>query len=176
MANRGPDGYVSVTAPAHRLGVSRRTLRRYTQQGRLPDAGSAGGRPIFGIGDVDGITGKPTEGRAVGYARVSSRRHQAQGDLDRQVARLRAHAGQELSVLTDVACGLCERRAGLQKALGQWMNPGADRLIVEHPDRLARLGVGVIEQLLHGYGVTVVDTGLRTSRLSPSWWAAWLPS
>ena len=39
------------------------------------------------------------------------------------------------------------------------MKPGVDRLIVEHPDRLARLGVGVMEQLLHGDGVTVVYTG-----------------
>ena len=38
MANRGPQDYVSATAAAYRLGVSTRTLRRYTQQGRLPDA------------------------------------------------------------------------------------------------------------------------------------------
>jgi predicted site-specific integrase-resolvase len=30
---------------------------------------------------------------------------------------------------------------------------------VEHPDRLARLGVGVIEHLLAGYGVKVIYTG-----------------
>lgn len=39
------------------------------------------------------------------------------------------------------------------------MKPGVDRLVVEHPDRLARFGVGVIEHLLAGYGVTVVYTG-----------------
>jgi predicted site-specific integrase-resolvase len=38
MANRGPQDYVSATAAAYRLGVSTRTLRRYAQQGRLPDA------------------------------------------------------------------------------------------------------------------------------------------
>ncbi|MBS4728009.1 MerR family DNA-binding transcriptional regulator [Mycobacterium sp. SM1] len=43
MAHRGPDDYVSATAAAYRLGVSTRTLRRYTQQGRLPDARGAGG-------------------------------------------------------------------------------------------------------------------------------------
>jgi predicted site-specific integrase-resolvase len=35
------------------------------------------------------------------------------------VARLRAWAGGELSVITDVASGLSERRAGLRKVLGQ---------------------------------------------------------
>jgi putative resolvase len=62
-------------------------------------------------------------------------------------------------VFTDVASGLSDRRAGLRKALGECMKPGTDRLIVEHHDRLARFGVGVIEHLLAGYGVTVVYTG-----------------
>jgi excisionase family DNA binding protein len=159
MANRGPDDYVSATAAAHRLGVSTRTLRRYTQEGRLPDARSAGGRRIFRIGDLDAITRRPNTGRAVAYARVSSRRQQAEGDLDRQVARLRAHGGDDLAVFTDVASGLSDRRAGVRKALGECMKPGVDRLIVEHPDRLARFGVGLIEHLLRSYGVTVVYTG-----------------
>jgi putative resolvase len=104
MANRGPHDYVSATSAAHRLGVSTRTVRRYTQEGRLPDARSAGGRRIFRIGDLDGIGGKPCAGKAVGYARVSSRRQQADGDLDRQVARLRAH-DHAVVVFTDVASG-----------------------------------------------------------------------
>jgi predicted site-specific integrase-resolvase len=159
VANRGPDDYVSATAAAHRLEVSTRTVRRYTQEGRLPDARSAGGRRIFRVGDLDAITRKPAEGIAVGYARVSSRRQQADGDLDRQVSRLRAYGGNELVVFSDVASGLSDRRAGLRKALEACMKRGADRLLVEHPDRLARFGVGVIEPLLTGYGVTVVYTG-----------------
>jgi putative resolvase len=140
--------------------VSTRTLRRYTQEGRLPDARSAGGRRIFRIADLDALGHKPPAGggRTVGYARVSSRRQQAEGDLDRQVARLRAH-DEALVVFTDVASGLSDRRAGLRKALGECMKPGVDRLLVEHPDRLARFGVGVIEHLLAGYGVKVIYTG-----------------
>lgn len=160
MANRGPDDYVSATAAAHRLGVSTRTLRRYTAEGRLPDVRSAGGRRVFRVGDLDAIARKPrVNGKAVGYARVSSRRQQIEGDLARQVARLRAHADDAVVVFTDVASGLSDRRAGLRKALSECMKPGVDRLMVEHPDRLARFGVGVIENLLAGYGVTVIYTG-----------------
>ncbi len=158
MANRGPDDYVSATAAAHRLGVSTRTLRRYTAEGRLPDARSAGGRRIFKIGDLDAITCKPSGGKPVGYARVSSRRQQADGDLGRQVGRLQAHHS-DMVVFTDVASGLSDRRAGLRKALSECMKPGVDRLLVEHPDRLARFGVGVIEHLLAGFGVEVIYTG-----------------
>jgi putative resolvase len=32
-------------------------------------------------------------------------------------------------------------------------------MLVEHPDRLARFGVGLIEHLLQGYGVTLIYTG-----------------
>lgn len=158
MANRGPDDYVSATAAAHRLGVSTRTLRRYTAEGRLPDARSAGGRRIFRIGDLDAITRKSSTGKAVGYARVSSRRQHAEGDLDRQVSRLQDRDS-DLVVFTDVASGLSDRRAGLRKALSECMKPGVDRLLVEHPDRLARFGVGLIEHLLAGYGVEVIYTG-----------------
>jgi putative resolvase len=177
MASRGPDDYVSATAAPHRLGVSTRTLRRYTQEGRLPGARSAGGRRIFRIGDLDAITRKPTAGMAVGYARVSSRRQQAEGDLGRQVARLREH-DTELVVFSDVASGLSERRAGLRKALGQCMKPGVDRLVVEHPDRLARFGVGLIEHLLAGYGVSGWSTpaSRRMGRLNRSWCATCWPS
>ena len=127
------------------------------------------------IGDLDAIARKPSAGKAVGYARVSSRRQQAEGVLDRQVARLKDRDG-DLVVFTDVASGLWDRRVGLRKALGECMKPGVDRLLVEHPDRLARFGVGVIEHLLAGYGVKVIYTGQRRmSRRNRSWCATcWL--
>ncbi len=159
MANQRPDDYLSATAAAHRLGVSTRTLRRYTHDGRLPDARGVGRRRIFRVGDLDAITSKPETGRTVAYARVSSRRQQAEGDLDRQVARLREHGGSDLAVFTDVASGLSDRRAGLRKALGECMKPEVGSLLAEHPDRLARFGVGLIEHLLAGFGVSVVYTG-----------------
>jgi predicted site-specific integrase-resolvase len=57
------------------------------------------------------------------------------------------------------ASGLSDRRAGLRKALSECMKRGVDRLFVEHPDRLARFGVGVIDHLLSGFGVEVIYTG-----------------
>ena len=155
------DDCLSATAAARRLGVSTRTLRRYTQNGRLPDTRGACGRRIFRAGDLDAIRSRPASGKAVGYARVSSRRQQAEGDLDRQVARLRKHGGEGVAVFTDVASGLSDKRAGLRRALAECMTPGAGRLLVEHPDRLARFGADLVEHLLRGFGVTVVYTGQR---------------
>lgn len=134
---------------------SYRTLRRYAKDGRLPDARSDGGRRIFRNSDLDALGG-PEEGVAVAYARVSSRRQQAEGDLDRQVDRLRQASGDDLAVFTDVASGLSDRRVGLRKVLAECMKPRVERLLVENPNRLACLGVGVIEHLLAGDGVAVI--------------------
>jgi predicted site-specific integrase-resolvase len=120
----------------------------------------AANRRIFLVSDRDALTSKRAQGEAVGYARVSSRRQQAEGDLDRQAARLRSFAGDgDLLVFTDVASGLSDRRAGLRRAMTECMEQSVSRLIVEHPDRLARFGTGVIEYLLAGFGVTVTYTG-----------------
>ena len=80
--------------------------------------------------------------------------------VDRQVERLRdSRPDQELVVFTDVASGLSDRRSGLRKALSECMAADVRTLVVEHPDRLARFGVGLIEHLLSGFGVSVVYTG-----------------
>jgi predicted site-specific integrase-resolvase len=139
--------------------VSSRTLRRYTAGGKLPDVRGAAGRRIFQVRDLDALTGKRGGGKTAGYARVSSRRQQAEGDLDRQAARLRAWAGDGLTVCTDVASGLSDRRAGLRQALAACMRPEVSGLVAEHPGRLARFGAGLTGHLLAGHGVTVTCTG-----------------
>ena len=120
------DDWLSIASAAARLGVSVRTVRRYTVDGELPDARSAGGRRIFRIVDLDALVrGRGVEGVVVLYARVSSRRQQAEGDLDRQVATLReASTGRSIAgQFTDVASGLSERRKGLARALTACQDP-----------------------------------------------------
>jgi predicted site-specific integrase-resolvase len=112
-----PDDYLPAGAAARRLGVSTRTLRRYTLEEKLPDVRSPGGRRIFRAGDLDALASRAgAGGTSVGYARVSSRRQQAEGDLGRQVARLREAGGDGMPVFTDVASGLSDRRPGLRRA------------------------------------------------------------
>jgi excisionase family DNA binding protein len=156
------DDWLSIAAAAARLGVSVRTVRRYTVDGKLPDTRSAGGRRIFRIVDLDAlVTGRVSEGAVVLYGRVSSCRQQVEGDLDRQVATLReAAAGRVVAgQFTDVASGLSDRRKGLARALTACQDPAVDTLLVTHPDRLSRFGVGIIEHLLAGFGVAVVCIG-----------------
>ena len=82
------------------------------------------------------------------YVRVSSRRQQREGDLDRQVAALEAAVVDRVvaGVFTDVASGLSDRRGGLRRALDACAEPGVSGLVVTHTERLARFGVGPISQ------------------------------
>jgi predicted site-specific integrase-resolvase len=52
--------WISVTAAAHRLGVTSHTLRRYTAKGKPPDVRGVSGLRIFS--DIEALTSKRTQG------------------------------------------------------------------------------------------------------------------
>ena len=82
----------------------------------------------------------------VGYARVSS--HEQKPQLEPQANRLWAFAGQNGILLDDVvseiASGLNDRRPKLRKLL---RDPTVQTVIIEHRERLARFGVGMVEAM-----------------------------
>jgi putative resolvase len=100
------------------------------------------------------------EQRVVLYARVSS--HDQRADLDRQVARVRAWASVERlavgRVVAEVGSGLNGGRPKLARVLS---DPSATVIVVEHRDRLARLGVEHLRGALGAQGrrIVVVDAG-----------------
>ncbi|MHB8189330.1 MAG: recombinase family protein, partial [Ferrimicrobium sp.] len=75
------------------------------------------------------------------YARVSS--HQQKEDLDRQAERLVVYANargyQVVTVVKEIASGVNDHRPRLTKLLS---NPEWGTLVVEHKDRLSRVGFG----------------------------------
>jgi excisionase family DNA binding protein len=161
-----PDDLIDTAQAAQMLGVSVRTMRYYTDTGRLPDRRSGTRRRKFLRSDLDRFklergyirdTGKAV----VLYARVSSHRQAKEGDLERQIARLKVAAGRRTihSVHKDIASGLSERRAGLRAALAACQEAEVGELLVTHPERLARFDTGIIEQLLVGYGVKLRAIG-----------------
>jgi putative resolvase len=136
MARTLPGDWLSATAAA-RLGVSSRTLRRCTQTGKLPDVRGAGGRRVCRAGDLGALTSMGgEEGRTVGYARVSSRRQQAEGDLGRQAAQLWEADGAGMAVYTGVASGLSDRWPGPRRALKQGLVRGMLAIVTSVAGRL----------------------------------------
>lgn len=99
----------------------------------------------------------PNEARrqkAAVYARVSS--HPQREDLDRQAERLVQYATargmQVVAVVKETASGVSDTRPKLTKLLGsdEW-----GTLVVEHRDRLTRMGFTWFEVLLAGQGRAV---------------------
>lgn len=136
-------------------GLDRQTVWRMLRDGRLP--------PHLEIERVGHlwyvVVPEETETLlAVGYARVSSREQKPQ--LEPQANRLWAYAGQQGIVLDhmvqEVASGLNDRRPKLLKLLS---DPQVGTIIVEHRDRLARFGVGMVAAMLEARGgkLIVID-------------------
>lgn len=93
--------------------------------------------------------------KAAIYARVSS--HPQREDLDRQAERLTRYATarglQVVAVVKEVASGVNDQRPALTKLLA---NEEWGTLVVEHRDRLTRVGFGWFETFLTQQG-RVID-------------------
>ena len=109
------------------------------------------------IGNIIYVLANPgtPPGRTVGYARVSSAEQKPH--LENQANRLWAHAGQNGikldTVVSEVASGLNDRRPKLRILLS---DPTVHTIIVEHRERLARFGVGMVEAMLQARGGSLV--------------------
>ena len=98
--------------------------------------------------------GSPAGGIVV-YTRVSSAEQDPH--LENQANRLWAYAGQRGillgQVISEIASGLNDRRPKLRKLLG---DPTVHTVIVEHRERLARFGVGMVETMLQARGGSLI--------------------
>jgi predicted site-specific integrase-resolvase len=84
------------------------------------------------------------------YGRVSSHRQRQEGDLDRQLERLREVAGDRpvVGVFFDVASGLSDKRKGLRRALRACQDDAVTVLMVTHEERLARFGTALLAEVV----------------------------
>ena len=106
------------------------------------------------------LTGvKPSEVRAVIYARVSSHKQKKDGNLDRQIERLRSYCSAKgykiIEVITDVASGLKEDRSGLQRLFDIVEKHQVDVVAIEFRDRLTRFGFDYLKRYFESHGVKI---------------------
>ena len=144
--------YIRLSQWAADHGMHRMTAWRHYNAGTLPPE-----LQPKKIGNIIYVLSNPGAklGRAVGYARVSSAEQEPH--LENQTNRLWAHAGQNGilldEVISEVASGLNDRRPKLRKLLG---DPSVHTIIVEHRERLARFGVGMVESMLQARGGSLI--------------------
>jgi putative resolvase len=118
------DQLCGIERAAALLGVHPDTIRRRERQGKIRVLRTPGGKRRIAESEIRRLRGQsfslPQRVLAI-YGRVSSHEQKAKGDLDRQVAHIRAAmAGQGLDRIievTDVASGLSDRRRGLLRLM-----------------------------------------------------------
>ena len=146
------DNYMRLSQWAAQHGMHRMTAWRHYNAGTLPPE-----LQPKKIGNIIYVLAHPETppGRAVGYARVSSTEQKAH--LENQANRLWAYAGRNGMLLDDVvsevASGLNDRRPKLRKLLS---DPTVHTMIVEHRERLARFGAGMVEAMLQARGGALI--------------------
>ena len=150
----------SVGEFADELGVHRQTVKRWCREDEIDytrtpgDARRIPRRELLRLSD----NARPTDCVAL-YGRVSSHGQKENGDLDRQIERLRqyahAHGWSVENTYTDVGSGLNENRRGLESLLDDVPESEFGRIIVTYEDRLTRFGVPYLERYLDTFGVTV---------------------
>lgn len=154
-----PQSY-SVGEFADELGVHRQTVKRWCREDEIDytrtpgDARRIPRRELLRLSD----NARPTDCVAL-YGRVSSHGQKENGDLGRQIERLREYAHDHgwsvENTYTDVGSGLNENRRGLESLLDDVPEAEFGRVIVTYEDRLARFGVPYLERYLDTFGVTV---------------------
>ncbi len=97
--------------------------------------------------------------RAVIYTRVCSYKQKRDGNLERQVERLRSYCSAKgykiVDIVTDVASGLKEDRSGLQMLFDIVEKYQVDVVVVELKDRLTRFGFNYLKRYFESHGVRV---------------------
>ena len=147
--------YMRLSQWAALHGMHRMTAWRHYNAGTLPTELQP--KKIGNIIYVLAHPGTPP-GRIAGYARVSSAEQKAH--LENQANRLWAYASQNRilmdAVVSEIASGLNDRRPELRKLRG---DPAVHTVIVEHRERLARFGAGMVDEMpqARGGALMVID-------------------
>ena len=137
---------------AEKVGVTYKTAWNWYKAGKLEGYQTETGTII--VTELDKTEKSPAT-KTVVYGRVSS--HKQKEDLERQVSRIQdycaANGWQISKVVKEVASGVDDHRQKLSKILE---DDSVKRIVVEHKDRLTRVGFNYIETLLGRQGREVV--------------------
>ena len=150
----------SVGEFADELGVHRQTVKRWCRGDEIDYTRTPGGSRRIPRRELLRLSGdaRPTD-RVALYARVPSYGQKENGDLDRQIERLRDYAHDHgwtvENTYTDVGSGLNEDRRGLDSLLNDVQEADYGRILVTYEDRLTRFGFSYLERYFDCYGVTI---------------------
>jgi excisionase family DNA binding protein len=176
---------LTITEAAEFLGVSKPTIRRWDKAGKLPSLRTAGNHrrypkqwllallnkdPIPQLEEVFADRKNLEERKPAIYARVSVYHQKRDGNLDRQIDRIKEHAklkGEPLehtAIISENGSGLNTDRRGLDKLLKMVEKQQISTIYIEYPDRLTRFGFRYLERYCAGYGTAISSVSDKISK------------
>lgn len=165
--------YVAIGEASIRLGVCRKTIRRWEKAGKIQCYRTPGGHRRIALIEIGRII---TEGRLEDgegredetalnrpkpaiYARVSSHDQKKKGDLDRQIQTAKDYCEERgmrnPPVFHDVSSGLNTKRVRLTRLCQAIERKEIDRVIVTYSDRLTRFGLSYLANYFGSHGATI---------------------
>ncbi len=145
----------SIGEASKKLGVTIKTIREWDKLNKIRTVKTPGRHRRIPKEEIDRIIG--TENcasykKAIIYGRVSTSKQAENGNLERQLTRLREYAnekGYEIEKeFSEIASGINETRVELNKMLEFIKKDEIRYIIIEYKDRLARFGYNYLEKYI----------------------------
>ena len=148
------------------LNVSKITLQRWDNSGKLKAIRTSGGHRRYKLSDLEKFIGechaegKETDDVIVAtYARCSTSNQKQHGDIDRQSQRLSEYCAKKKYkveyIIKDMGSGINDKRKGFVKLCKLITDKKINKVVIEHKDRLTRFQYNLIEFFFNSYGVDI---------------------
>ena len=165
---------IDISEAAQRLGVTMVTLRRWDTLGKLKSVRTFGNHRRYRIDEIEAIVNQvdavqPLRGNAFIYCRVSTKKQQESGNLQRQQERLIQYCQDKhynvVTIYEEVASGLNDNRRELTKMFRKLSD--VDVIVVEDADRLARFGYSYLKEFAASFNVEI-EAVEKVGKLQPN--------
>jgi len=151
--------HVTLSAASKLLGVTVRSLRKWSDEEKLKTIRTEGGHRRVAVSEIRRIQGVEQKERTMTlcYCRCST--HKQEENLERQVGRVLEHCakqGWQVELFKEIGSGLNDNRAQFKRLLTRVADDDVARVVVEFKDRLARFGFETFVIYCRNLGVDVV--------------------
>lgn len=161
------DKLLSLKETEHLLNVSKSTLQRWDNSGKLIALRTEGGHRRYKQSDIERLIGENKNEEAndnneiivATYARCSTSDQKQHGDIDRQSQRLSEYCAKKKykveHIIKDMGSGINDKRKGFVKLCKLVTEKKINKVVIEHKDRLTRFQYNLIEFFFNSYGVDI---------------------
>ncbi|MBD3262620.1 MAG: IS607 family transposase [Candidatus Altiarchaeales archaeon] len=151
--------HITLSAASKLLGVTVRSLRKWSDEGKLKTIRTEGGHRRVAVAEIHRLQGVEQKERTVTLAYCRCSTHKQEENLERQVGRVLEHCtkqGWQTELFKEIGSGLNDNRAQFKRLLTRVVDDDVARVAVEFKDRLARFGFETFVIYCRNFGVDVV--------------------